>query len=85
MFILIKIQKHGNAYHRTIKMKPVDVKSKTCFNFNKGNNYKDPKFKVGDYRRISKYKNIFAKAYFPNWSKEVFVIKKLKILCRVHI
>ena len=41
-------------------------------------NDKDPKFKVGDHVRISKYKNIFAKGYTPNQSKEVFVIKKFK-------
>ena len=39
---------------------------------------KDPKFKICDILRISKYKNIFAKAYNPNWSEEVFVIKKVK-------
>ena len=39
---------------------------------------KDPKFKVGDHVRISKYKNIFAKGYMPNWSEEVFVVKKVK-------
>ena len=38
---------------------------------------KDTKFKVGDHVRISKYKNIFAKGYKPNWSEEVFVIKKV--------
>ena len=26
----------------------------------------------------SKYKNIFAKGYTPNWSEELFVIKKVK-------
>ena len=45
-------------------------------------NNKDPKFKVGDYVRISKYKNIFAKGYMPNCSEEVFVINKLKALFR---
>ena len=39
---------------------------------------KDPKFKVGDYVRISKYKNIFAKGYAPNWSEELFVINKIE-------
>ena len=39
---------------------------------------KDPKFKVGDHVRISKYKNIFAKGYTKNWSEDVFVIKKVK-------
>ena len=37
-------------------------------------NYKDPKFKIGDIVRISRYKNIFAKGYTPNWLEEVFVI-----------
>ena len=41
-----------------------------------GFNDKNPKFKVRDHVRISKYKNIFAKGYTPNWSEEVFVIKK---------
>ena len=39
---------------------------------------KDLKFKVDDLVRISKYKNIFANGYSPNWSEEVFVIKKVK-------
>ena len=54
------------------------VKDNTYINTSKKNNYKDPKFKVGDRVRISKYKNIFAKGYMPNWSEEVFVIKKVK-------
>ena len=61
-------------------MKPVDVNSRTYIDFGIEHNEKDPKFKVGDHVRISKYKNIFAKGYTPNWSEEVFVIKKLKIL-----
>ena len=69
---------NNNAYHRTIKMKPVDVKDNTYTNFKKEVNDKDPKFKVGDHVRISQYKNIFAKGYTPNWSEEVFVIKKVK-------
>ena len=44
----------------------------------KKNNYKDLKFKVGDRVRISKYKNIFTKGYMPNWSEEIFVIKKVE-------
>ena len=59
-------------------MKPVAVKSKTHINFNKKNNYKDCKSKAGDYVRISKCKNISAKGYDPNWSEEVFVVKKVK-------
>ena len=59
-------------------MKPVDVKDNTYIDFKKEVNDKDPKFKVGDHVRISKYKNIFAKWYTPNWSEEVIVIKKVR-------
>ena len=59
-------------------MKPVDVKDNTYIDFKKEVNDKDPKFKVGDHVRISKYKNIFAKGYTPNWSEEVFVVSKIK-------
>ena len=69
---------------RTIKMKPIDVKDNTYIDSaelhseKEVNNNKDPKFKVGDYGRISKYKNIFAKGHMPNWSEEIFVISKIK-------
>ena len=59
-------------------MKPVDVKDNTYIDFKKEDSDKDPKFKVGDHVRISKYKNIFAKGYTPNWSEEVFVVSKIK-------
>ena len=67
---------HNNTYYRTIKMTIVDAKDNTYIDFKKEVNDKGPKFKVGDHVRISKYKNIFAKRYAPNWSEEVFVIKK---------
>ena len=72
------VNKYNNTYHTTIKMKPIDVKDNTYINTNKEINYKYPKFKVGDYARISKYKNIFAKGYMPKWSEEVFVVHKIK-------
>ena len=59
-------------------MKAIDVKDNTYINTDKEINNKDPQFKVGDHIRISKYKNIFAEGYTPNWSEEVFVIKKVK-------
>ena len=59
-------------------MKPIDVKDNMYINTNKEINYKDPKFKVGDYVRISKYKNIFAKGCMPNWSEEVSVVNEIK-------
>ena len=59
-------------------MKPANVKDNTYINFKKEVNDKNRKFKVGDHVRISKYKNIFAKGYMPNWSQEVFIIHKIK-------
>ena len=72
------VNEYNNTYHTTIKMKPIDVKDNAYINTDKKINNKDPKFKVGDRVRISKYKNIFAKGYTLNWSEEVFVIKKVK-------
>ena len=59
-------------------MKPTNVKDNTYINIDKEANDNDPKFKVGDHVRISKYKNIFAKRYTPNSSEEVFFIKEIK-------
>ena len=65
------VNEYNNAYHRTIKMKPVDFKDNTYIDsmelyLCKEVNDKNPKFEVGDHVRISKYKNIFAKGYTPN-------------------
>ena len=59
-------------------MKPNEVKGNTYIDSIKEVNDKDPRFKAGDHVRISKYKNIFAKRYTPNWSEEIFVIKEVK-------
>ena len=72
------VKEYNNKYHTSIKMKPVDVMDNTYIDFKKEINNKDPKCKVGDHVRISKYKNIFAKGYMLNWSKEIFLIKKIK-------
>ena len=72
------VGEYHNTYHRTIKMKPVDVKDNTHIDFEKEFNDKDRKFKIGDHVKISKYKNIFAKGYTKNWSENLFVIKKIK-------
>ena len=71
-------KEYNNKYHTQIKMKPVNVSDNTYIDFKKEINDKEPKFKVGAYVRISKYKNIFAKWYTPNWSEEIFVIRKIK-------
>ena len=72
------VSEYNNTYHRTIKMKPVDGKDNTYVDSNKEINDKDPKFKIGNHVRISKYKNIFAKGYTSNRSEEVFVISNIK-------
>ena len=68
------VGEYNNTHHGTINVKPVDVKDHTYVDFKKKVNDRDPKFKVGDHARISKYKTIFPKGYTPNWSEEIFVI-----------
>ena len=55
------------TFHKTVKMKTIDVTSDSYGEYNKNSNKKDPKLKVGDHVRTSKYKNIFAKGYALNW------------------
>ena len=59
-------------------MKPIDVGDESFAEYNEESNEKDPKFKVGDNVRISKFENVFAKGYTSNWSEEIFIIKKIK-------
>ena len=73
-YIANKCNKTYDIKMNTIKMKPVYVKSSAYIESNKGINNEDPKFKIGDILKISKYKNIFAKLYALNWYEEVFVI-----------
>ena len=72
------VNKYNNTYHSTAKMKPLHVKPNTYIESSKEINNKNPKFKIGDIVRMSKHKNMFEKGYFPNWSAEVFRIKKIK-------
>ena len=72
------VNEYNNTHHRTIKMKPIDVKDNTYIDFGKEVNDNEPKFKVSDHVRVSKYKNIFAKGYTPNRSEKFFVIKEIK-------
>ena len=71
------VNKYNNMVHKTIKMKPIDITDDYFAEYNEKSNKKYPKFKVGNHVRISKYKNIFAKGYAPNWSEKVFVINKI--------
>ena len=73
------VNKYNNTVHKTIKMKAIEVTDDYYAKYNEDlSNKKDPKYKFGDGVRISKCKNIFAKGYTPNWSKEVFIINKIK-------
>ena len=70
------VNKYNNTKHSTIKMRPIDVKNNKRVYIDK-HNEKYSKFKVGDTVRISRYKNIFAKVYAPNWSSEIFIVDKI--------
>ena len=71
------VSKYKNTFHGIIKKKPIDVISDSYAEYNEDSNEIEPKFKIGDHVRISKYKNISAKGYTQNWS-EVFIISKIK-------
>ena len=79
------VNEYNNTYHTAIKIKPVHVKGNTYIDFKKKVHDKDPKFKVGDHVKVSKYKIIFNKGYTQNWSEEGFVIKKLKVQFHWHM
>ena len=71
------VNKYNNTKHSTIKMKPIDVKDNNKRVYIDEHNEKESRFKVGDRVRISKFKNIFAKGYTPNWSKEIFIVNRI--------
>ena len=71
------VNKYNNTKHSTIKMKPIDVGNNNKRVYIDEHNKKDSKFKVNDRVRISKFKNIFAKGYTPNWSSEIFIVDKV--------
>ena len=77
MQLIIKFKK-GFSFLVLADVKPADVKQSTYTDSSKEINDKDPKLKIGDFVRISKYKHFFADGCVSNWSEEVFVIKKVK-------
>ena len=72
------VKKYNNTVHSSIKIKPKDVTDDSFIEYSEETNKKSPKFKVDDNVRVSKYKNIFAKVYTPNWSEEVFVVNTVQ-------
>ena len=79
------VGEYNNAYHRAIKMKPVDVEDNTYIDFKKEINDKDPKFKVRDCVRISKYKNILLKHTHQIGLKKFLLLVELKIQFHGHM
>ena len=71
------VNKYTNTKHSTIKMKPIDVGDNNKRVYIDEHIERNSRFKVGDRVRISKFKNIFAKGYTPNWSKEIFIVNKI--------
>ena len=70
------VNEYKNTKHSTIKIKPTDVKNNKRVHIDE-HNEKDSRFKVVGRVRISKFKNIFAKGYTPNWSTEMFIVDKI--------
>ena len=71
------VSEYNNTKHNTIKMKPKDVGYNNKRVYIDEHNEKSATYNVGDRVRISKFKNIFAKGYTPNWSKEIFIVNKI--------
>ena len=79
------VDEYNNTKHSTIKMKPIDVKDNERVYIDehnekdttKSSSSEHSRFKVGDRVRISEFKNIFAKRYTPNWSREIFIVNKI--------
>ena len=71
------VNEYNNTEHNTIKMKPKNVGDDNNRVYIEDHNKKSAKFNVRDRVRISKFKNIFAKGYTPNWSKEIFIVNKV--------
>ena len=77
------VNKYNKTVHRSIKVKPMDVTSDSYAEYNKDSNKKDPKLKVGDHIRISKYNNIFDTLQIGQ--KKFLLLAKLKIQSRGYI
>ena len=79
------VNKYNNTKHNTIKTKLKYVKYCNKRVYIDEHNEKDSRFKVDDRVRISKFKNIFAKGYTPNWSTEIFIVNKIMIQYHIRI
>ena len=71
------VNEYNNTKHNTIKMKPKDVGNNNKRVYIDEHNEKCSRFKFGDRARIYKFKNIFAKGYTPNWSRQIFIVNEI--------
>ena len=79
------VEKYNNTVNRSIKMKPINVKNSDNKTYVVTPNKQSAKFKINDLLRISQFKNVFAKGYSPNWSKEIFKISSVKNVIHGHM
>ena len=70
------VNKYNNTYHKTIKMKPIDVGDNSFAEYNEESNEKDLKFKVGDHVRISNLKMYLLKGIHLIGVKKFLLLKK---------
>jgi len=76
---------YNNKVHSTIKMKPREVKGKEVEKKLLGSVYRIkktillPKFKLGDYVRVSKQRSVFSKSYLASWTTEMFTVYKIRM------
>ena len=78
------VNEYNNTKHNTIQMKPRDVGDNKRVYIDT-HNEKDSRFKIDDRVRISKFKNMFAKGYTPNWNTEMFIINKINDKFHIRI
>ena len=79
------VNEYNNTKRNTTKIRPKDVKSDNKRVYIDEYNKKSARFNVNDRVRISKFKNIFAKGYTPNWSREIFIVDKINHTVHIHI
>ena len=71
------VNEYNNTKHNTIKMKPKDVRNDNKSVNIDEHNEESARYNLGDRVRISNFKNIFAKGYTPDWSREIFIVNKI--------
>ena len=71
----VRIYKQYNKCNSNQNETYTDVKRSKHFDFNAENKDKNPKFKLADHMRISRYKNILKEGYTISWSEDILSLK----------